>query len=289
MGLDGGGTLGDGAGPSRVRGCEARALEQLDEEIVALGRGCHEPLAEVGEALADEALRRVDEQDRRLEAALAIDQLGLLRRVLEVVAGVGLVGDGAGEARCARGEVRVDIDPGAPTAIEPVVGGPRLVADEPDTQVLAVGEPEPLGRHAPEALDEPVEDGRQAIDRDLEPGIPRGQSVFERAVAREEPVDLRRGVVEPRVRDPRRPVVEAAGHVVEIGQLVAGKGRRLGLERDQLDVEPATTVGLGHLGRQPGAESGGIVAETTGRSAAARCRPGPSARQARSSRRRVPG
>ena len=102
MGLDGDGALGGRAGRGRVgRDGEAGALEQLDEEVDALaGRG-DEPLAEVGQALADEAFGRVDEQDRRLEAALAVDQLGLLRGVLEVVARVGLVGDQARQARCA--------------------------------------------------------------------------------------------------------------------------------------------------------------------------------------------
>ena len=52
--------------------------------------------AEVGQALADQALRRVDQQDRRLEAAGAVDELGLLPGVLEVVARVRLVGDRVG-------------------------------------------------------------------------------------------------------------------------------------------------------------------------------------------------
>ena len=122
-----------------IRGdARARPLEQLDEEVDPRRRRGGEPHAEVGQALADEALGRVDEQDRRLEAAAAVDQLGFLRGVLEVVAGVRLVGDQAGQVRRPDGQVGVDVDPRAAAAVEPVVGAPRLVADERDPQVLAV-------------------------------------------------------------------------------------------------------------------------------------------------------
>ncbi len=47
----------------------------------------------VREALADQALGRVDEQDRGLQPALRVDQVRLLPGVLEVVARVRLVGD----------------------------------------------------------------------------------------------------------------------------------------------------------------------------------------------------
>ena len=61
--------------------------------------GDGEPDAEVGQALADEALGRVDQEDRRLEPAGAIDEVGLLPGVLEVVARIRLVGDQSGRGR----------------------------------------------------------------------------------------------------------------------------------------------------------------------------------------------
>ena len=111
--------------------------------------GAANPIAEVGQPLADQALRRVDQQDRGLEAAEAVDEDRLLPRVLEVVARVRLVGDRVDERGGADGQVRVDVDPRAAPAVEPVVARPRLVADERDPQVLAVRQPERSSRRAP--------------------------------------------------------------------------------------------------------------------------------------------
>ena len=110
-----------------------------------------------------------------LQAAAPIDQVGLLPGVLEVVARIRLVGDGVHEVRGATRQVDVDVDPRAAAAVEPVVAGPRLVRHQRDPQVLAVGQAEQRGRPGPEARDEPVDDGRQPIDRDLElarPSVP---------------------------------------------------------------------------------------------------------------------
>ena len=91
---EGDGQLGGLARRRRIGGeRQSRPLVDLDEQVrPTLERG-GEPDAEVGEALADEALGRIDEQDRGLEAALRVDQVGLLPGMLEVVARVGLVGD----------------------------------------------------------------------------------------------------------------------------------------------------------------------------------------------------
>ena len=107
---------------------QAGPLEQLDEQVDALVGRRGEPHAQVGQALADQALGRVDEQDRGLEATAAVDEVGLLPGVLEVVARVGLVGDVAGQVGGADRQVGVDVDPRAAAAVEPVVGGPRLAA-----------------------------------------------------------------------------------------------------------------------------------------------------------------
>ena len=96
---EGVGPLGRLAGGGGIVGeRQTGPLEQLDEQVdVVLGRD-GEPPAKIGQALADEAFGGVDEQDRRLEPALPVDEVGLLPGVLEVVARVRLVGDGADKA-----------------------------------------------------------------------------------------------------------------------------------------------------------------------------------------------
>ena len=69
------------------------ARAQLGQQPAARRRGDGEPVPEVGQALADQAFGRVDQEHRRFEAALALDEVRLLPGVLEVVAGVRLVRD----------------------------------------------------------------------------------------------------------------------------------------------------------------------------------------------------
>src|SRR5581483_11564444 len=121
-------------------------LDRLGEEVdLLLGRH-REPPTEVGQALADDALRRVQEKDRRLEAAAALDEVGLLPGVLEVVARVRLVGDERDERRDSYRQVEVDLDPRAEAALVPVVAAPRAVPDEPDVERLALRQTERLCR-----------------------------------------------------------------------------------------------------------------------------------------------
>jgi hypothetical protein len=77
-----------------------------------------------------------------------------------------------------------------------------LVTDERDAQVLAVRQVELAGRCGTEPRDEPVEDARQAIDRDLEGGIPGDEPLPERSVPGQELVDRGRRRVETLVWDP---------------------------------------------------------------------------------------
>ena len=230
------------------------------------GRRSGEADAQVGQSLADEALGRVDQEDRRLEATGPIHELGLLPGVLEMVTGVRLVGDQPDQVGRADRQVGVDVDPRAPAAIEPVVGAPRLTGDERDPQVLAVRQAERVRRRRPEAPDQPLDDRGQAVDVDHEPGVPGGQPVGQRGVAREQAVDRGRRGLEPGIRDPRRRVREAAGHVLEVRQRVAGERRGLRLERHQLEVEPGAPVGFGHLGRQAVPERGCVGAQAGRRS-----------------------
>ena len=177
---------------------QSRPLEDLDEQVhPTLERG-GEPDAEVGEALADQALGRVDEQDRGLEAALRVDQIGFLPGMLEVVARVGLVGDQADQVGGADREIGIDVDAGAAAAVEPVVGGPRLSGHQRDPQVLAVGKAEIGGGLVAEAGDEPLDHARQAIDRHDETRIPGRESVRERGVAGQELPDACRRRLEDR-------------------------------------------------------------------------------------------
>ena len=208
---------------------QSRPLEHLDEEVDPFRGRSREPDAEVGQALADEALGRVDEQDRGLEAALPVDQVGLLPGVLEVVARVGLVGDRCRAGLGARtGQVGVDVDPRAAAAVEPVVGAPTAGRVTRETRRSSPsGRPNIGGGRGPEARDEPVQDGRQPIERDLEaPASQRGQPIA-RAARRRAGARRSRAAaaVERVVRVARRRVREAARDVVEVRQRVAGERR----------------------------------------------------------------
>ena len=236
--------------------------EQLDEERRTLPFRCREPRPKVCQALADEALRGVDQEDRGLEPPKSVDQGRLLPGVLEVMPGIGLVGDRVDERRCPDRQVGVDVDARAAAAVEPVVAGPRLVADQRDPQVLAVGQPEGRLRPRTEPGDEPVDDRRQPVDPDLEPGVPGasrrsvsgaspGSSASSAAAASSNSVSGRRGGAEG----------EAAGHVVEVRQRIAGQRRGLRLQGDELGVQPRPPVRLGDLRGQTLAEGGRVVAQ----------------------------
>jgi hypothetical protein len=67
-------------------------------------------VAEIGESLADQRLRGVDQEDRGLEPAEALDELGLLPDVLRVVARIARAPpDGRGRRR--ERKVGADVEP----------------------------------------------------------------------------------------------------------------------------------------------------------------------------------
>ncbi len=206
--------------------------------------------------------------------------------VLEMVPGVRLVGQDREQVGRPDGEVGVEVHAAAAAAVVPVVAAPRLVVDQRDGQALPVGEAEEGGGAAPEARQQGVDDAPDASDGDHEAVVPRGEAGRERPAPGKERVELGGGRVEDALRGSGGPVVEAGGHVLEIGQPVAGEGPGLRFERDELDVEPAAPVGLIHLGGEAGAQRGGVVERGGPATAAAPRRRAPSGRPGRSSRRR---
>ena len=178
---------------------DRRHLRQQPGQLLGPRR---DPDAEVGQPLRDEAFRGVDQQDRGLEAAELLDQPPLLLRVLEVVAGVGLVGHGGDEVREADGEVEVDVDARAVAAVVPVVAGPRLAADQRDAQRLALGQRVQRRRASPEPRDERLDDGLDAIGRHRPGVVLRLEPLGQAAVARQALVERRGGSLERRVIAP---------------------------------------------------------------------------------------
>ena len=127
-------------------------------------RAEHHLEPEVGEALGEQALRGADQEDRLLEPVAAPDQAHLLAAVLGVVPGIGLVRDEVGERRRQHRQVGVDRHPRAQPAEVVVETRPRLVGDELELDVLALGQPEePLGPLA-QVLGQRI-DGRRADGR----------------------------------------------------------------------------------------------------------------------------
>ena len=190
--------------------------------------------------------------------------------VLEVVAGVRLVGQHGEQVRRPDRQVGVEVDAAAPPAVVPVVAAPGLVADERDDQVLAVGEAEERRRRD---AGSPA-GGRRRRRRTRSTGIvkPSSQAAIragERPVPGQQRLELRRGGVEDRLGRAGGLVVEAGADVLEVGQAVAGQRARLRLEGDELGVEPAAPVGLVHLGGEARAERGGVVDEAGRRARAA--------------------
>ena len=59
----------------------------------------------------------------------------------------------------------------------------------------------------------------------------------------------------------RRRIGEAARDVVQVRQRLPGEAGRLGLECDELRVEPGAPVRLGHLGREAVAQRDRVIAE----------------------------
>ena len=189
--------------------------------------------------------------------------------------GIGLVGDRRRQPRGAHRQVGVDVDPRAASAVEPVVGAPRLAGHERHPQVLAVRQPERLGRRRPEPPDQPVDDGRQALDRDLEALVPGRQPRVQRALPGEQLVEPRRGRVELGVGPASRREREAALDMLEIRQAhrrpaprPASRGRPAGPRATRAGRARARSSRGGSAGRRRRRAAGRAIG-------AAPCRPGP--------------
>jgi hypothetical protein len=214
---------------SRMRGDrQPSPPEQLHEQIDGLFRRDREPATNVGQALADQALRRVDQQHGGLQSPPAIDQVGLLPGVLEVVARIRLVGSSVDEVGGAHREVRVDVDARTTTAVVPVVAAPRLVPNEPDSEVFAVRQAEQAASSGSKSFDQPFDDPRQPIDVELEAGIPGGNAIGESRRPGQEAVDFGRGSGKHGlVASPRRPA-EATREELEVRRPSARRHECLG-------------------------------------------------------------
>ena len=133
--------------PRRRRGSPSGRRCSADDRLGPLAADHLE--AEVGQPLGEQALRRADEEDRLLEPAPLADEADLLAAVLGVVARGRPRGRRGGRATWRQhGQVGVDGDPAAQVAEVVVEARPRLVGDEVEVDVLAVGQPERAGRCA---------------------------------------------------------------------------------------------------------------------------------------------
>ena len=90
-------------------GGDPRDVRQLGEQGRLTVRPQRETQAYIREPLADEALRGVDQEHGRLETPLREDEVRLLPRVLQVVAGERLVSDDANEVRGTDRQVHVQV------------------------------------------------------------------------------------------------------------------------------------------------------------------------------------
>ena len=194
----------------------------------------------------------------------SVDEPGLLPGVLEVVAGIGLVGNDADQRRRPDRQVNVQVDPRLEVAVVPVVAGPGLTADQPEPQPFTGRQAELDPRALAKDADQPIGHGRQPVDRDNQSVVPFGQALDEWLGARQEPIDLGPGRCEQLERAAFDRPVEAAFDVFEVGRpgqpvgsIPEGPGIRL--DCPQLGTEPSPPGRFLDLGRDPCAEGGGIV------------------------------
>ena len=168
-----------------------------------------------------EALGRVDQQDRRLEPALA-HRRGPPPSRRARGGGPGYVSWAMtwtrSGARIGRSMLRSTRDRQA--AVVPVVAAPRLVADELDPQRSSpVGQPEELGAHARGRRDQPVDDRRQRGPAATVSASSQAASRSASGPTRDERVESRgRRLGTASSRRAWRPEVEAALDVVEVRQ-----------------------------------------------------------------------
>ena len=205
---------------------------------------------EVGEPLGEQALRGADHEDRLLEPALPADEADLLAAVLGVVAGVGLVGDEVGERGGEHRQVGVDHDPAAQVAEVVVEARPRLVGDEVEVDVLALGQAEePVGALA-EVLGERVDGRAQLLDGHGLRLAPGDEALGERARAGQDLVEGAVGLLEDRLVDLAGPDAVAALDLVGERDVDPRQLLGRGVQADDLGPQPAAPVGLvAHAGR----------------------------------------
>src|SRR5665213_3546576 len=169
---------------------QAGPLEQLDEEVRLVRRRDREAAAQVGQALADQALWRVDQENAALQTVVLPDELSLLQGMLEVMARIGLVSEDPNQLGRPDWQVRVQVDPRAQAPVIPVVARPRLAAHEANPEPFSVRQPEGRPGAFPERRHEPVDDGSQSVEWNHHRGVPCRQALDDRALAGQGPFNL---------------------------------------------------------------------------------------------------
>jgi hypothetical protein len=120
-----------------------------------------------------------------------------------------------------------------------VVRGPGLVGDVVELARLALGEAEHLEGSRAELRDEGLECRPETLRRQRIPLAPGLVARGERAVARQNPVELAVCHLELRLGHPLRSNAVAAFDLIGVGDLLARELARDGLEPDDLVPQPA--------------------------------------------------
>ena len=109
------------------------------------------------------------------------------------------------------------------------------------------GRPNSRGGALAEPLDQPVDDGGQPIDRDLESPVPGRQPVVHGTDAGQARVQHGQGVAELRVVVTGRREPHRAGHQLLVRERVAGEPGGVRLQRADLGGQPVSPFGVLHL------------------------------------------
>ena len=125
--MEANGPLGDVSSRSPICGDrQLRPLEDLDEQVRTLVERRRETRPVPRKPLADRPFRRVGQDHRDFESAIALDEIGLAPRGLEMMPRVRLVSQGDDEVVGGHREVDVQFDPRTASSQVSVVGDPRL-------------------------------------------------------------------------------------------------------------------------------------------------------------------
>lgn len=235
---------------------QAGPLKQLDEEARLVRRRHGEAAAEIGQALADQAFGRVDQEDAGLEAVILPNEPGLLQGVLQMMARIGLVGEDTDQLGRPDWQVRVQVDPRTQIAVVPVVAGPWLPLHEADPEPFSIRQPECRPGTFPKRRHEPVDHGTEPVGRDHHRSVPVRQALDGGARAGQRPPDLGSSHRKELGRPPFGRPVEAALDVVKVGRTgetgrCRVEGASVRLDRRQLCDQPGPPQWLDHVGGHP--------------------------------------